>query len=481
MSSAAEEAIQKARTIAARLSGDNTGATADTQHALDIAAAAQAVLESALGQPAATDVATSSSAASKRKRWGVADDTAAEVLPGLEDAAKRLKATAAPLQRRVWVDTSNKPAGHFASYLTEGDKTQHIVGELHPDLSIQLKGRGSSKNPPPPGMPEEPLHVLIEGPPEVVSKAETMVEDLLHQAEAAPLQQSNDDPSSIAENAADAHDSSNGTPGYTPAPVAALIHGTTFAGNHYGNYGEMLEEQIGVPNGVVGFIIGRGGENITSMQARSGCKIQIQKENEMTPGQTQRVITLTATTKESIDSCRGMIEAMVQDRIRTTNSSVSMASAMSTPGGGGTQAAKLQEAIVAGHQLVTVIVPDGDVGLIIGRSGTTIRDIQDRSGANIQIPQQGDADNPTVRTVSITHPHLEGAQAAKQMIEQMLASKSQQNSFGPQTSLQVMVRDMFMLFLLEGQRTTRSSTISFFLDSRQRCGNVHWPIGLRHS
>jgi far upstream element-binding protein len=279
-----------------------------------------------------------------------------------------------------------------------------------------------------------------------------MVEDLLHQAEAAPLQQSNDDPSSIAENAADAHDSSNGTPGYTPAPVAALIHGTTFAGNHYGNYGEMLEEQIGVPNGVVGFIIGRGGENITSMQARSGCKIQIQKENEMTPGQTQRVITLTATTKESIDSCRGMIEAMVQDRIRTTNSSVSMASAMSTPGGGGTQAAKLQEAIVAGHQLVTVIVPDGDVGLIIGRSGTTIRDIQDRSGANIQIPQQGDADNPTVRTVSITHPHLEGAQAAKQMIEQLLASKSQQSSFAPHTSLQVMVRDMFMGFFVFCER-----------------------------
>jgi far upstream element-binding protein len=450
MSSAAEEAIQKAKAVAARLSGDNTAAPApasDTQHALDIAAAAQAVLASALGQPAATDTATFSSTTSKRKRWGVAGDTA-EILPGLEDASKRLKATAAPMQRRVWIDTSNKPAGHFASYLSEGDKTKYIVDQLHPDLSIQLKGRGSSKNPPPPGMPEEPLHFLVEGPPEIVSKAETMVEDLLRQAEAAPLQQSDEDPSSFDENAADALASAGSTPGYTPAPVAALIHGTSSAGNPYGGYGDMLEEQIGVPNGVVGFIIGRGGENITSMQARSGCKIQIQKEHEMTPGQTQRVITLTAATKESIDSCRGMIESMVQDRIRTTNSSVSMASAMSTPGGGGgTQAAKLQEALGAGHQLVTVIVPDGDVGLIIGRGGTTIRDIQDRSGANIQIPQQGDANNPAVRTVNITHLHFEGAQAAKQMIEQMLASKSQQNSFAPHTSLQVMVRDVFMLFL----------------------------------
>lgn len=464
MSFAAEEAIQKAKAIAARLSADNAAPApaSDTQHALDIAAAAQAVLASVLGQPAATDTTTSSSTTSKRKRWGVADDSAqAEVLtptlPGLEDAAKRLKATVEPVQRRVWVDTSNKPTWHFTSYLSEGDKTTYIVDQLHPDLTIQLKGRGSSKNPPPPGMPEEPLHVLIEGPPQVVATAEAMVEDLLRQAEEAPLQQRDEDQSSIADQAADALASA--TPGYSPAPVAALIHGNPSAGTHYG-YGDMLEEQIGVPNGVVGFIIGRGGENITSMQARSGCKIQIQKEHDMTPGQTQRVITLTAATKESIDACRGMIESMVQDRIRTTNSSVSMASAMATPGGG-TQAAKLHEAISAGHQLVTVIVPDGDVGLIIGRGGATIRDIQDRSGANVQIPQAGDVDNPMVRTVSITHPHLEGAQAAKQMIEGLLASKSQQSSFGPQTSIQVMVSDAMMLFVIkEGGRT--HELINFF-------------------
>jgi far upstream element-binding protein len=133
---------------------------------------------------------------------------------------------------------------------------------------------------------------------------------------------------------------------------------------------------------------------------------------------------------------------------------------MATPGGG-TQAAKLHEAISAGHQLVTVIVPDGDVGLIIGRGGATIRDIQDRSGANVQIPQAGDVDNPMVRTVSITHPHLEGAQAAKQMIEGLLASKSQQSSFGPQTSIQVMVSDGMMLFVIKkGGRT--HELINFF-------------------
>ena len=39
--------------------------------------------------------------------------------------------------------------------------------------------------------------------------------------------------------------------------------------------GKMLEEKIGVLNGLVGFIIGRGGESISSMQARTGAKVQI--------------------------------------------------------------------------------------------------------------------------------------------------------------------------------------------------------------
>jgi len=66
--------------------------------------------------------------------------------------------------------------------------------------------------------------------------------------------------------------------GYRPAPMANLMN------NNSGDGGSLLEEQIGVPNGIVGFIIGRGGESIASMQARTGCKVQIQKENEMQPG-----------------------------------------------------------------------------------------------------------------------------------------------------------------------------------------------------
>jgi hypothetical protein len=93
-----------------------------------------------------------------------------------------------------------------------------------------------------------------------------------------------EDESASAPSATTTTTDANGTTteGYRPAPVASLIHNP-----HVGVMaGTLLEEQIGVPNGIVGFIIGRGGESIASMQARTGCKVQIQKENEMQPGKT---------------------------------------------------------------------------------------------------------------------------------------------------------------------------------------------------
>jgi hypothetical protein len=69
----------------------------------------------------------------------------------------------------------------------------------------------------------------------------------------------------------------------------------------------------------------------------------------------------------------------------------------------------------------------------------TIRGIQDRSGANIQIPQSGDPDDPSVRTVSITHAHAEGAALARQLIDDLLSTKKEHVSF---LTMQVEVRSL---------------------------------------
>ncbi len=216
---------------------------------------------------------------------------------------------------------------------------------------------------------------------------------------------------------------------YTPKPVAQLI-GLNGGGGHYGPAAgaDVIEEKIGIPNGFVGYIIGKGGESITSMQRKSGCRVQIQKEHEMEPGTTQRIITLTGATPEAVSMCRGIIEEMVQERARLNEQGRSGGGFGGGQGSGpgsnaASQAAQLQMALSEGQALVTVAVPNSDVGLVIGKGGMTIRSIQERSGANVQIPQGPDHDNPTIRTVNITHPQKEGAEFAKTLIEEVLAAK----------------------------------------------------------
>mmetsp|Transcript_21223 Transcript_21223/g.29522 ORF Transcript_21223/g.29522 Transcript_21223/m.29522 type:complete len:804 (+) Transcript_21223:108-2519(+) len=526
---AADDAVARAREIAARLSGQPSSAPpmAPAPTAGYTNGGGAYMVDNSNPSSATDTNAGGAAPTKKRRRWGVSDDTAAAAspvvaptappagatttpaaLPGLEDAAKRMKMAMEPTQKRVWVNTtSERTAYHFVQYVQIRPILQEMAGAA--DLKIEFKGRGSTGKPPLPGIPEEPLHILVSGLPKDVDAALDKVDAVLRQAELAdPLvdpnaaspnsnegaaaaaangqppqttqqQQNLVAAESIAAQAADAlaaamnpTAAAAGSAGYKPVPVAQLIGvgGNDPSGGHYGPGGEanqMLEEQIGVPNGVVGFIIGRGGESISSMQARSGARVQIQKEHEMAPGQTQRVITLTASSKESIDTCRDIIQGMVQERMRTSSQSSSQytpsagggGTPMITPGTGATsQAAKLQEALSAGHSHVTVQVPDADVGLIIGKGGTNIKNIQDQSGANVQIPQQADVDNPMVRTVNVTHPHPEGANLAKQLIEGLLNSKTQNahqggagggfgggagapGAGGQQTTLQVYVPD----------------------------------------
>ena len=45
----------------------------------------------------------------------------------------------------------------------------------------------------------------------------------------------------------------------------------------------MTSEQVMVPDNMVGLIIGRGGEQITKLQADSGCKIQMAQDSQGLP------------------------------------------------------------------------------------------------------------------------------------------------------------------------------------------------------
>jgi len=346
--------------------------------------------------------------------------------------------------------------------------------------------------------------------------AEGLVEELLQEAEQAEVTvdvSQEPDPSHLDPSQNDRQLATTGNLGassngsYRPATVAQMI-GNPHAPGADVPQGEWAAEEVHVPNGIVGFIIGRGGETITSMQARTGAKVQIQKEHELQPGQTMRIITVSAPTQEQLQQCKSIITSMVEDRIQAAGGSAGrhIGATVGGPGIGMTKDAKVQQALDQGHQLRTVDVPDADVGLIIGKGGATIQDIQGRTGASIQIPQTGNADNPAVRTVSVTHPSADGAEAGVAMINSILATKKTHNNnnnvssygtggmggtgAGVSQTIQVAVRCTFLNIFPSLVICFRRSVVStprasflirlLFEDPGQGCWSLYWTTRLRH-
>ena len=426
----AEEALARAKAIAARLSGQTVLSTP----AAPLAASA-------------SSASTADAAAGKRKRWGVAPpgvtaaDSAAGTVAAVDGDAsspsKRPKEEALDT-KRIWVSTSEiRPSRHFVLFLRDKLSSVCEKYKIAPDsaLSISLKGKGSSTAPPIPGMPEQPLHVLVEGTKQEIDIVDTEIDVLLREAEqAAPLASAEDEEvdNSQALTAVGRCSGNGNHDSYRPASVAQMIGQAALPAAT----ADWISSEVQVPNGVVGFIIGRGGENIASMQAKTGTKVQIQKENELQPGQTARTIYLQAPNAQSLEECRTIILNMVREKTQHSSRPASKDERL------------LQEAIQQGHAHIPVDVPDADVGLVIGKQGMTIRNIQETTGASIQVPHS--TPGAVTRTLNITHPNMAGAEQAKQMVLNVLATKVQHGGVGtnggaapsggvPQASIQVQV------------------------------------------
>lgn len=224
MAMSAEEAIQRARAIAARLSGVDSNGNA---------AAAVASLGASPGS------SNTSAATGKRKRWGVAPDEDDATISKRPAAAATAGPTApTKVEKRLWVSStrSEKPPSHFVAYLTP--RLPDVIEQIRkndPKFKCRLDGRGATDKPPMPGLPLEPLHMILEASSEsVLAAAETEMEKLFSEAEEAALEDAND-PSSTALTLAN----------MTKEELIAVTE----------QRAQLIEETFTIPNGVVGFIV----------------------------------------------------------------------------------------------------------------------------------------------------------------------------------------------------------------------------------
>ncbi|KAL3500687.1 hypothetical protein ACH5RR_039780 [Cinchona calisaya] len=179
----------------------------------------------------------------------------------------------------------------------------------------------------------------------------------------------------------------------------------------YGGY-PGPSKKIDIPNGRVGVIIGKGGETIKYLQLQSGAKIQVTRDMDADPHSLTRGVELMGTAEQILKA-----EQLIKDVLSEAEA-----------GGSGIVSRRVTGQLSGADQFV-MRVPNNKVGLVIGKGGETIKNLQSRTGAKIQvIPLHlPPGDTSAERTVQIegTSDQIE---AAKQLVNEVISENRMRNS-----------------------------------------------------
>ncbi|CAH8438111.1 unnamed protein product [Schistosoma turkestanicum] len=191
---------------------------------------------------------------------------------------------------------------------------------------------------------------------------------------------------------------------------------------------EIINLKILVPSVAVGAIIGKGGESIAKIQKETGARIKLSKVNDLYPGTEERVCLIQGTLEGVTrmhnyimdrvlekPECFGTGASGVTTNTITTSHSENVAISSATQGDSIRNISHLQKGSAWTHSLelsgsrlpwgrhkqVKILVPNCTAGLVIGKLGSYVREIKDRTGAFIQISQKSVEINLLERCITI--------------------------------------------------------------------------------
>ncbi|XP_043208493.1 far upstream element-binding protein 2-like isoform X3 [Amphibalanus amphitrite] len=186
--------------------------------------------------------------------------------------------------------------------------------------------------------------------------------------------------------------------------------------------GGVETEEIKIPDRMVGLIIGRGGESISRLQTESGAKIQMSPQSM--DGSVERTCTLTGS-RPAIERAKELIDAIVASRANETGRD-RMGMGGGVGGGGGPRLSDMMGE-QPGQSTSEMMVPSSKVGLIIGKGGETIKQLQDNSGSKMVVVQDGEYANAPEKPLRITGDPKQ-IERAKQLVFDLMAEK---DNYGP--------------------------------------------------
>ncbi|KAL5108215.1 hypothetical protein TcWFU_009738 [Taenia crassiceps] len=163
-----------------------------------------------------------------------------------------------------------------------------------------------------------------------------------------------------------------------------------------------------IPSIAAGAVIGKDGEAIERIQKESGAKVKMSKRNDFYPGTLERVCLIVGTL-EAVTSTHSFVMERIYEKPDTT--------IQSTDG----------RAVLERHKQVKILVPNSTAGMIIGKNGTYIQEIKERSEAYVQISQKSREFSLPERCVIVAG-ELHQMRAAMDLILAVIASDPQSSS-----------------------------------------------------
>ncbi|XP_027137917.1 far upstream element-binding protein 3 isoform X1 [Larimichthys crocea] len=161
----------------------------------------------------------------------------------------------------------------------------------------------------------------------------------------------------------------------------------------------LATEDYKVPDKMVGFIIGKGGEQISRIQLESGCKIQIASDSG---GMLDRPCTLTGS-PENIDQAKRLLSEIVEQ-------------CRYGPG--------FHSDMDGNSSIQQILIPANKVGLVIGKGGETIKQLQERTGVQMIMIQDDPMPTGADKPLRITgDPHK--VQQARELVVKLIRDKDQ--------------------------------------------------------
>ncbi|KAF3819703.1 hypothetical protein GH733_015212 [Mirounga leonina] len=156
--------------------------------------------------------------------------------------------------------------------------------------------------------------------------------------------------------------------------------GTQLPPMHQQQSRSVMTEEYKVPDGMVGFIIGRGGEQISRIQQESGCKIQIAPDSGGLPER----------------SAKRLLDQIVEK---------------------GRPAPGFHHGDGPGNAVQEIMIPASKAGLVIGKGGETIKQLQERAGVKMVMIQDGPQNTGADKPLRITGDPYKVQQAKEMVLE----------------------------------------------------------------